>query len=232
MKPQNRILLFPGMGATASMYKKLCSYDRDIIACNWPKSNDRVSFGALAQNCISEYSISSDDIIAGSSMGGMIACEIFKMARCKSLVLVGSCNDPRSVPLHRIAWLGSYALHDRLINFSAASVPWGMRMKSSMLSDPNFVRWSLKAFSDWKGVQFYSTDSVFRIHGMLDTVIPAINIRPDKLIKSGGHLIAITHAQAVAKFITEIKLHANQTLTASPFCGSFQAPTSGKNSRI
>jgi hypothetical protein len=193
------------MGATASMYEKLCGYDQDIIACDWPKGKTYTSFGDLAQDCISEYSISSCDIIAGSSMGGMIACEIYKKARCKSLVLIGSCNNPSSVPLHRVAWLGSYALNDKMINISASSVPWGMKMKSSILSDPNFVRWSLRAFSEWQGVHLSRADSVFRIHGLLDVVIPAINIKADRFIKSGGHLIAITHAKIVADLITKFK---------------------------
>ena len=132
MKNSIRTFLFPGMGATCAMYENLYRVNSDIVGCDWPKGNTFKSFSDLAKCCIQEYGITSNDVVAGSSMGGMVACEMFIELQCRGLVLIGSCSDPRSVPLHKLAWLGSYAVNDRLLNISAQSVPWGMRLKSSI----------------------------------------------------------------------------------------------------
>lgn len=199
-----RLLLYPGMGATAAMYARLCARLPWLTACDWPKPPGLGSFADLARACIARHGIGPDDIVAGASMGGMVACEIHRLVSCRALVLIGSCSDPRAVPLHRVAGLGARLLPDRLVAFSAASVPGGMRLKSSLLSDPAFVRWSLRAFAAWPGVDFAGDPRVHRIHGLLDPVIPAACVRADRLVPTGGHLIAITHAGAVAGFLRAV----------------------------
>lgn len=199
-----RLLLYPGMGATAAMYARLCARLPGLTACDWPKPPGLDSFADLARACIERHGIGPQDIIAGASMGGMVACEIHHRVGCRALVLIGSCSDPRAVPLHRLAGLGARLLPDRLVAISAASVPGGARLKSSLLSDPAFVRWSLRAFAAWPGVDLAGDVRVHRIHGLLDPVIPAVGVRADRLVPTGGHLIAITHAGAVARFLREV----------------------------
>ena len=205
MKNNIRTFLIPGMGATCAMYENLYRVNPDIVGCDWPKGKTFKSFNDLAKCCIQEYGITSNDVVAGSSMGGMVACEMFGELQCRGLVLIGSCSDPRSVPLHKLSWLGSYAVNDRLLNISAQSVPWGMRLKSSLLSDPGFVKWSLTSFSNWKGVQLGKDVRVHHIHGMLDPIIPIINFDADRVIKLGGHLIAMTHYKDVGKYISRVQ---------------------------
>jgi len=198
---ESRTFLFPGMGATARMYDALCTSLPGVVACDWPKPAQGETFADLGESCISTYGITSQDIVAGCSMGGMVAAEMFVRLHARALILIGSCTHPAAVPLHRMAGFGSHLLPDRLLGFSARSLPGGVRLRSALLADPAFVRWSLRAFASWPGVTLPLGGRTYHIHGLLDPVIPVINVRPQRIVRSGGHLIAITHHRQVASFL-------------------------------
>ena len=201
-----RILLFPGMGATKAMYSRLYSRNGFVLGCDWPDITKEESFSDLAMTCIAKFNITHNDIVAGSSMGGMVAAEIHKVAHCRKLIMIGSALTPMAVPFHRFSDFGAACVNERLLNFSAASVPFSARVKSSLLSKPGFVKWSLRAFRRWCGVYGLDTNSISSVHGLLDPVIPVFRVKPTLVIHTGGHLIAITHANTVASFIGD---HAN-----------------------
>jgi len=181
-----------------------------ILGCDWPDVTTEETFSDLAKTCIDKYQITENDIVAGSSMGGMVAAEIHKVAGCDKLILIGSALTPKAVPFHRFSSFGAVRLNERLLNISAASIPFGARVKSSLLSKPGFVKWSLRAFRRWCGVEGLDKDTISSVHGLLDPVIPVFRVKPTMVIPTGGHLIAITHAHAVASFIGD---HANQSVT-------------------
>ena len=196
-----RIFIFPGMGATKEMYRKLISHHPEILGCDWPEVSDDDDFGSLATKCIEKFQISENDIVAGCSMGGMIAAEIFVRAKCKKLILIGSCLHPSSIPLQLFTHWGSKFLNPSLFNLFSKFVPLSVGIKSSLLSRPDFVKWSLGSLHRWKGVSLLDTSNVNVIHGRMDLLIPLWKVKADQVINSGGHLIALTHAKIVADFI-------------------------------
>lgn len=159
------------------------------------------TFSDLADECIKHYNISADDAVAGSSMGGMVAAEIHSKVRCRRCLMIGSTYTPRKIPLGKMAPLGNWMINYRLLSISASSVPYGTRIKSSLLSNPNFVKESIKAFVKWDGLAGSATENIKSVHGMLDFVIPIFSTKADVTIPTGGHLIAITHFRAVNDFI-------------------------------
>ena len=206
-----RILIFPGMGATKEMYRKLISHHPEIIGCDWPEVTAEDDFSSLARKCIDKYEINENDIVAGCSMGGMIAAEIFVRAKCKKLMLIGSCLHPSSIPLHPFTYWGSKFLNPSLFNFFSKFVPLSVGIKSSLLSRPDFVKWSLGALHQWKGVSLLDTSNVHVIHGRIDLLIPLWKVKADHVINSGGHLIALTHPKRVAAFIKANTLFTRAT---------------------
>jgi len=196
-----RILIFPGMGATKEMYRKLISHHPKIVGCDWPEISPDDDFQSLAKKCIQEFKITENDIVAGCSMGGMIATEIFVKAKCKKLILIGSCLHPSAVPLKSLSLWGSKLLNPSLFKIFSRFVPLSLEVKSSLLSRPDFVKWSLGALHRWNGVASLEMNNVHIIHGRLDLLIPLWNVKANQVIDSGGHLIALTHAKTVADFI-------------------------------
>ena len=70
-------------------------------------------------------------------------------------------------------------------------------------SDARHVHWAISAILAWNPVPLAQTP-VFQIHGAHDRIIPLKCVDPDEIIPHGGHLINITHADAVNAFIRDV----------------------------
>ena len=147
--------------------------------------------------CIAR-SIQDGDILIGSSLGGMVACEITKIRRIPRLYLVGSATRKEEVsrllaalhPLARVAPLD-------WLRLSAESIPIELARMFTTI-EASFVRSMCSAIFEWEGLGTPAT-RVFRIHGRRDLVIPP----PEEvhLLLDGGHLISVSHAKDCAEFI-------------------------------
>jgi pimeloyl-ACP methyl ester carboxylesterase len=147
---------------------------------------------------VEEASIPDGAVIVGSSLGGIVACEIAKIRKCKNLFLVGSAKRKEEingilVMLHPLVDLApipliqqaSGKLHNELI---------------AMFRETNaqFIRNMCHAIFRWDGLG-EGVASVHRIHGRFDLVIP-LPSDVDETIE-GGHLIAMTHPAECVRFI-------------------------------
>jgi len=65
---------------------------------------------------------------------------------------------------------------------------------------PAFVRWAANAVFSWPGVRELPMP-VHHIHGDRDRLIPIRRVRPDRIVRGAGHLLNLTHADAVNDFI-------------------------------
>ena len=70
--------LLPGMGASKEMYQGAWLKFPGIACINWPRHQGEASLSEVADRLIQEYGITSNDWIDGSSLGGMVAIEIYK----------------------------------------------------------------------------------------------------------------------------------------------------------
>lgn len=188
----------PGMGADRRMFPHPWDELPDFIAHDWPRHQGEGTIADLAGRVVKAFGIRDGDIVVGSSLGGIVACEISKIRNLRSLILVGAAADRNEVngllallhPLARIApieWL----------KLSAGSIPADLaRMFSS--ADPSFIRSMCSAVFAWDGLGEH-TVKCHRIHGSKDLVIPPP--QHVDLLLDGGHLIAITHAAQCVEFV-------------------------------
>ena len=65
-----------------------------------------------------------------------------------------------------------------------------------------FIRWASRAVFSWDGVDDLPMP-VFHVHGERDRIIPARRVRADRIITGAGHLLNVTHADAVNQFIVD-----------------------------
>jgi surfactin synthase thioesterase subunit len=87
------IYAFPGMGADRNMYKGAWRTLTVCKFCDWPTYGNEDSIAAIAKRITAEQRIQSGDILIGSSLGGIIACEMAKITAVRSVVLVGSAKQ-------------------------------------------------------------------------------------------------------------------------------------------
>ena len=198
-----RLFVFPGMGATSEMYADLSRHVSDAKYCNWPPHDGCLDFGDYAQKCILTYGISRNDVMAGSSMGGMIAAEISAQLGNDTLLLIGSCLQPKCVPFHRLTNAASFLLGDGAISLIGTKGRFSLLAKMAKQSGAPFIRWGLQALYRWNGVNLSRLRTVRSIHGCLDPIIPVFLVKPDERIATGGHFIAMTHARRVGRFVND-----------------------------
>jgi pimeloyl-ACP methyl ester carboxylesterase len=188
----------PGMGADRRMYPAPWSTLPDFIADDWMLHSGEKSLAEVAKSMCNVSGIRDGDTLVGSSLGGMVACEITKMRKIPCLYLIGSATRKEEVsallamihPLARIApidWL----------RFSSSKIPAEVAQMFAG-SEASFVRAMCSAIFEWDGLGVSRT-KVFRIHGKHDFVIPPPT--SVDLLLDGGHLISISHARHCVDFI-------------------------------
>ena len=197
--PESMIHVYPGMGATASMYGERW---REAIAGtyhNWPEWSGEETIAEMAATLIEAHGISDGDTVIGSSLGGMLAAEVSRTIELERIILIGSAIHPDEIRtllkvLHPII---DYTPLD-FIQKLAGKVPMEL---SGMFAetDPGYIRAMCKAVFLWEGIEAGS--SILRIHGKHDSVIPPPS---DAHLIDGGHLIAMTHAEECLQMIQQL----------------------------
>lgn len=193
-----RIIVLPGMGADNRMYSGPWRTLPNATFIDWPEHRGEKTIADVAGRVVDEFHIADGDVVIGSSLGGIVACEIARLRRLRTLVLIGSAVNKDEICsllalLHPIADFAPL----KFIQAAAGKVP-------SELTDmfrsaqPEFIRAMCRAIFDWNGFEG-SSEKLIRIHGRYDRVIPL----PPKvdLVIDGGHLIAMTHAPECVSYL-------------------------------
>lgn len=195
------IYLLPGMGADRRMYPPPWSSLPDCTFIDWPEYFAEQTLSEVAAKIISCYPIDRDSWLVGSSLGGMVACEITKQVQVRGLFLIGSARSAGEINallrlLSPLIDLAPLAFVQQL----AGNAPTDL-MQMFKDSDPAFIRAMCHAIIRWDGLPHTATP-LHRIHGRNDLVIPL----PEKIdrVLDGGHLIAMTHAADCVDYVQRI----------------------------
>lgn len=180
------------------MYPAPWSTLPDFVAHDWPKHKGETALAEVARSIVELYDIRDGDSLVGSSLGGMVACEIARIREIHTLCLIGSAIKKEEVNrvlavLHPLA---NVAPIDWL-RFSAGKVPLELTQMFTGM-EASFIRAMCAGIFQWEGLTA-SPERIFRIHGRLDLVIPP----PAKadLLLTGGHLISMSHAEECVEFV-------------------------------
>jgi pimeloyl-ACP methyl ester carboxylesterase len=191
------IHVYPGMGATSEMYSGIWRRLPDAIFHDWPDFMGEREIPELAQRLRFAHGIEPGDTLIGSSLGGIVACEISNQIEVAELILVGSAVNVSEInPLLGMLWPLVDLVPLDLIGRMAGWMPDAL-MQMYAESDPAFIRAMTRAMFDWEGLR--SRVPVTRIHGMRDLMIPC----PSSIKRPvpGGHLIAMTQPEACVRQI-------------------------------
>lgn len=169
-----------------------------FVAHDWIRHSGETRLSQVAESMCDAAGIRDGDILVGSSLGGMVACEIAKIRRIPALFLLGSATRKEEIsallaalhPFARVApidWL----------RISAGKVPNEFAQMFAE-ADSSFMRAMCAAIFEWEGLGASPT-KVYRLHGKYDLVIPPPP-NPDLLL-DGGHVIAVSHAYDCSEFV-------------------------------
>lgn len=193
------IHVYPGMGASSSMYGPVWREQFPANYHNWPKWQGETTVSEMAQRLIEDHRIENGDVLVGSSLGGMMAGEIARFRRIECVALIGSAVKKEEVSkilaiLHPLIDLSPISF----IKTLSGKLPRDLA-EIFADSDPDMIRAMSKAVFQWEGAE--PSARVFRIHGSRDLVIPPPD-QVDLMIK-GGHMLAMTHAEECVQGLKE-----------------------------
>ena len=195
--------MLPGMGATAAMYNGLkhkLGFQIDFLS--WPEYRGEKTYADVARRIIEEHDIGSEDVVGGSSLGGMVALEIARLSKVKAIVLLGSAVSRKEVQT-LLALLSPIATAAPMTIIQAL-VGKHQNLVSTMFadSDPEFIRAMCSYLPSWEGYDG-PVEKLFRLHGKKDHVIPCPTSGCE-VVETAGHLPAITHAAETSAFLQRV----------------------------
>ena len=184
------IHVYPGMGATKDMFKNEW-LEQDWLFHDWPAWNGESTIEELAARVIAEHKIKPEDIIIGTSLGGIVATEIANHIDIQNLILIGSAKDKNEISsfLKVLHPLINYTPIE-FIRALAGKIPMDLSIMFNK-ADPRFIRSMCNAIFLWEGLK--KEIPITRVHGKRDLVIPKADHVDVSL--SGGHLLAMTHSK-------------------------------------
>jgi pimeloyl-ACP methyl ester carboxylesterase len=192
------IFVLPGMGADNRMYSGPWRTLPRTTFLDWPSYHNETTIAQIASRLVDDAKIADGSIVIGSSLGGIVACEIARIRNLKTLVLIGSAINRDEIcsllsvfhPITDFAPL-------KFLQAAVGKLPGDLTQMFSR-ADAEFIRAMCRAIFTWDGLQ-NSTTKLIRIHGRHDRVIP-LPKNVDSILDA-GHLVAMTHADACTNFL-------------------------------
>ena len=186
------------MGADHRMYGPSITQLPQVVRLDWDHVHPAKSLSEVACQMIEMHAISARDRIGGSSLGGMVACEIAHQLKMKSVVLIGSARS-----IHELRWfarLGLPLANRPVFDFSrrlGRLVNRSLFFRMLADADSLFMVNMCHALRNWRGGDHRRRRARPRGGRTRDLLIKCPS-NPDALILGGGHMIAWTHHQQVA----------------------------------
>ena len=191
------------MGADSLMYGEAFRKLDSTKYLDWPDYQNEQSISEVSERIINENNIQSNDVVGGSSLGGIVAAEISKQINIYKLILIGSTLTPESInpilkKLSTLSEITPVNLIQVLVGKANAIVE-NRLFEMFNHSETLFIKAMCKAVFAWEGNQKPNC-KVEHIHGEKDNVIfpPSTGAT---IIDGGGHLIAMTPEASVVEFI-------------------------------
>lgn len=206
-----KIYCFSGLGADEQAFQNLKVEGHQLVHISWIKP--------LKGETLSDYAIrlkptikdNHPFVLLGVSFGGMIAMEIAKRLKPKSLILISTVTSKEELPvIYRVAgWLGLHKIippdflkQANLVTYYLFGLkePENKDILSQTLkrTDATFLKWALGAIVNWDNRE---KKDCIRIHGTNDRILPINNIRVNHRIAKGGHLMILNKGEEISNII-------------------------------
>jgi len=212
------LILLPGLGADHRQFGPQRGAFPGLVVPPWIAPRLRESLAGYAARMAATVPHGPDVVLGGSSFGGMAAYEMARHVRPKAVVLIGSCRSPWGVrpglrlfrPAVPLVPVASLRIAKRLVPAAARIFsslgPERRKVCVAMFrdADPRFVKWAIGAVLRWRPGPPSAGVPVRQIHGAKDRVLPAARAQADVLIPGGGHVINLTHAEQVNRFLRDV----------------------------
>jgi pimeloyl-ACP methyl ester carboxylesterase len=210
-----KVYFISGLGADNRIFKYVRLPEGfEAVNLDWltPAKNEELSDYALRMS--EKIDQSEPFIIAGLSLGGMIASELTKRINPVFTILISSVPISSQLPPYirfagklkllnfiPLGFLKSTALAKRMMAVMAHD---DVKLLTEMLKDtpPFFIRWGMQAVATWKNETLPYPYA--HIHGTWDRVLPIRYTHPTRIVKRGGHAMIINRIDEINNWLNEV----------------------------
>ncbi len=204
---EETLYLFPGIMKEYPVFERLIpllSMRTEMVV--YPKPWPRESLVAFAGRVAKE--IPAGALLAGISLGGMIAQEVSQVIESRGCVVIASIRGPEQMPPRmRIGrMLGSENCRRLLAGMGnlAALVPGVIRPKllarAAMLAGDSgaWECWASGAVVGWTPSPPKNIPTL-QIHGDADRTFPVRYVKADVVVRDGRHALTVSHPEEVSQ---------------------------------
>lgn len=209
------VYFLSGLGADRRVFEKLeLSSQFNVHYIDWITPKRKESLHDYARRLTAQMDTTQPFQLVGLSFGGIIASELAGIVHPEQIILISS--TPTSIPVSRFnRGLIKFVLFSPLAapilksankltyKYFGADTPELKSLLKSILhdTDSRFLKWALIRMSTWHHPQ--KVTDLFHIHGEADRLIPLKIVKPDVVIKGGGHLMVYAQHEEISSILNE-----------------------------
>ena len=209
------LVLFPGLAVDRELYRPQRSIPYRVEPVDWiePESRNE-TLAHYMRRMAASIEPRPNLFLGGVSLGAMAALQAAHYLDARGVIMIDGCFSHRQIaPMFRAVLAAGATLPDQWVRPVLTLGPLGLRMFENLNVDqerlmarmfrrhsPAQIRWSCRAILGWENTNPPGVP-VHAIHGEDDEVIPLRNVRPQQVVKSGRHLISLSHPAQVNEFI-------------------------------
>ena len=214
-----RLALFSGLGIDHALYDRQRGLDGlRIELVPWLEVERGETMHSYARRLAGTIDPDGPLYLGGVSFGAMLAIEAASVLRPRGVFNIAGARSGRAVsPLVKLTCSLAPRLSDSMVRAAMGGAGLLSRMTGRPdraerefllgLADrsiPWLIRWSCGAMLDWEAPPDLACP-IHHIHGDRDHLIPLPNVREnvDVIVPGGGHVINVTHADVVNRFILD-----------------------------
>ncbi|SFR75557.1 alpha/beta fold hydrolase [Maribacter stanieri] len=202
-----------GLGADKRVFKHL-SLDFEFLPIDWITPKNDESIKHYSERLSKVIDTKNDFCLIGVSFGGLIATEISQILNPKKVILISSAHTKNELrPIYK--WFGKVKIIKLipafLLNPPRILAKYIMGAKNNLIlneilddTDASFVKWALYELTRWQNSK--QSNTVLKINGTIDKLIPPRGTTRMKLIQNGGHFMIVDRADEISKIINN-ELH-------------------------
>lgn len=212
------VYLIPGQGADARQFQRLqLDPDYEIRHIEYFTPEKGWEMKDFAQALSQQIDTTTNYVIIGVSLGGMLATEMGEFLSPEKIILISSAKSRDELP-------GRYTFQKTIpINklVPRGMIKWGAKQLQPLVEpdskedrqvfldmlndkDPLFLKRTIAMIIRWERDE-YSNDIV-HIHGDDDHTLPLKNVAYNYLIENGSHMMVYTRAEEISALVNKILL--------------------------